>query len=193
MSYGIHPIALSLDKLSAQLGSGKQRLLKKINKRFGHEFEEIDELDEDCVSVSDALTHLVLGEALDENSGFKYGYALKQLCRLLGEELTNVHWSAMRSEWFEEFDCALEDQGVPEDILRSEMHFAGRGSPVPLPPIDDFPAISYLRNEEMAAIAQALSTVGGDPDDDVGQSIGEVQYWLKHCRHKHQDIIFFYH
>jgi hypothetical protein len=101
---------------------------------------------------------MVMGEEYDEEAGFVYGYALEFICRHLGEFLPNGEWSAMRAEWAETADRALEASGVGEKALRLRR-LMSRGSPVPLPEIEDFPAIGYLRLEEVQA---ALAAFGED-------------------------------
>ena len=76
----------------------------------------------------------------------------------------------MRSDWFEEVDGALEEVGVAEDTFRTWNQLAWRGAPIELPPIDDFPAIGYLRAAEIGAVAGELSKVeslDGEHDDEV--------------------------
>ena len=198
MSYCVHPVAVSLRKLEKALGSGKTRLLKKIAQRNSSDFDEIDEIDdddevdEDGVTTPDALSHLIMGQPLNERYGFKYGYALLFLCEFLGDTLSNNGWCAMRSAWFDEVDDVLEQAGIEENVFRTYEHLIGRGAPVALPMIEDFPTIGFIRNEEMPAIAAALTTSGIDPDDEVGESLQEVVSWLEHCQRKKLDLVCFY-
>ena len=114
----------------------------------------------------------------------------------LGEFLPNRHWSAMRGDWFEEVDGALEELEVAEEVFRTWLHLAGRGAPIELPPIDDFPAIGYLREAEIAGVAIELEKVDrldAEEDTDVRESLNEVRAWLKTCARSHRDLICFYH
>lgn len=194
MSYAIHAYAVSLGTLKKSVGSQKGRLVKKLHREFGSDFEEIDELDEDAVPVQQAISDLVMGEAQDADSGFKYGYALEFLCRRFGEWLPNRHWSAMRWEWIEEVDAFLAEAGVGEAALRVGHHLVGRGSPIPIPAIDDFPAIGYLSHAEIVAVAPAVKAlVDADPDsDDTHDAVAEMYGWFDHCLRGSVDLVCFY-
>ena len=196
MSYGIQPYAVLRADLDKALGSKSGRLLKKLKKRFAAELEEIDELDEEITPTADALMHLVMGDELDPDAGFKYGYALKFLCEYLGTFLPNREWSSMRWEWFEEVDGALAEVGVPEKVFRTQDHLALRGAPVELPEIDEFPSIGYLREGEIAEVALALEKVDvlkAEEDEEVVDAIKEIRGWLDTCARSHRDLICFYH
>ncbi len=194
MSYAIQPYSVSLAALEKCLGSRKRRLVKKLCREFGNGFAEIDELDEGSVPMERALTHLVMGEGLDENSGSKYGYALELLCGHFGHVLSNRCWSAMRSAWTEAVDEALVEVGVAPEQFSVNAHLVSRGSPIPLPPIDDFPAIGYLGVEEIPSIAGVLAqSVGaGVEDAEIGDSITEIRNWLSRCGRDHTDLVCFY-
>ena len=59
----------------------------------------------------------------------------------------------MRGDWFDTIAAALRDGGVNSSAL-SIRDLAFRGSPVALPPIDDYPGIGYLTSAE-------IGTAGG--------------------------------
>lgn len=195
MSYGIHPYAVNLRKLHGLLGSRKARLLATLQKQFHDDCIEIDECDEDLTPTSTALEHLVMGGALDEEAGFKYGYALKFLCEHLGRFLSNTKWSAMRWSWFETVDQALAEAGVSESLFRSGLHLATRGTPgIGLPDIDDFPSIGHFTFEEMPPVENALRSVLGQiEDDEIVESLQEILEWLAFCQKKRLALICFYH
>lgn len=195
MSYGIHPYAVNLGKLHGLLGSGKRRLAAKLGKQFRDECLEIDEFDEDFLSTESALEHLLMGTALNEEAGGKYGFALKFLCEHLGIFLSNANWSAMRGDWFESVDEALSEAGVPEDLFRSGHHLITRALPIlQLPLIEDFPAIGHLTSEEMPTIGDALRTaITQIEDEEIVESLQEVLGWLEICQKKRLALICFYH
>jgi hypothetical protein len=195
MSYAIHPYAVSLPALKKCVGSRDAQLLATLIRKFSAEFDDIDELDEEAVSVERALTQLVMGEKLDEWSGFKYAYGLKFLCEHIGNLLTNRHWSAVGWEWIEDVDKVLSALGIEEKVFRVGSHLSTRGAPIPLPRIVDFPAIGYLLEAEIAKVATELTRVrDADIDDEeIRESVGEIRKWVDHCTRSHKDLVCFYH
>lgn len=154
-----------------------------------------------CATTVEALRHLIMGEERDRRIGFKYGYVLEVLCRHFGEGLPNDLWCDLRSchGWFEELDDTLRLAGVPAESLSIREHLVGRGSPVPLPKIRDFPAIGYLRGEE---VRRALDALGKAKIDDIGEEeeeepwlpegLDDVRGWLRKCVETGRDLVCFY-
>ncbi|MEW4569390.1 hypothetical protein AB1L88_16115 [Tautonia sp. JC769] len=202
MSYILTPIAVDLGRIASLIGSGDDRLVGVLVEEFGHRIKRIDKMAADhaedieaeaATTVRDALAQMVNGERYDEEVGFVYGYALEFVCEHLGECLPNEGWSGIRAEWAEMADEALGSVGVDEAALRlgSLMY---RGSPVPLPAIDDFPFIGYLRGPEIKAALEAfdeerLTRVG---DDEMRSSLAELRGWLRRCEASGRDLICFY-
>jgi len=193
MTYAVHPFAVSLTALKKTLGSSDRAFLQRVTKKFQDEFQELDELDEDTVPMRQALEHLVTGARPDEDSGFKYGYALKFVCAVLGTALSNQAWSSMDWETFEGIDRALRTIGVKKQTFETQT-LVTRGSPVPLPKIPDFPSIGFVRESEIAPVALALSTARiRELDEEIQQSVQQVRDWLDHCARGHLDLVCFYH
>jgi len=78
MGYTLVPIAIELNRLATALGSGDERLLSAVVRRYRGEFEQIDDMaaeffeDEDLDSaftVKDALRQVVMGEAYRRERG----------------------------------------------------------------------------------------------------------------------------
>jgi hypothetical protein len=166
-----------------------------LTRRFRDEFDEVDELDEDAIPVERALSQLVMGEKFDERFGFKYGYALKFLCEHCGKMLTNEHWSALGWDWIEDVDNALANLGIDERVFRVDPHLSTRGSPIPLPRIDDFPSIGYLLEPEIAKVRIEFELLkdAGIEDEEIRESVGEIRKWLDRCTRSHEDLVCFYH
>jgi hypothetical protein len=59
------------------------------------------------------------------------------------------------SKWAEKADNALEPVGVDEKTLRLSQ-LMNRGSPIPLPLIEDFPGIGYMTHKEIMAAVEAF-------------------------------------
>lgn len=165
MSYGVHAYAVDLAAVKKTIGCGDAVLAKRLTKKFASDLESTDEIDfdEGLTSAADCLTSLVIDgapEADDEETpGYKFGYALEIVCRALGEWLPNSAFSGMGSEYFDTLDAALKKA----KSKRRVASIVFRGSPVPLPEIEDFPAIGWLSPEDVASWRTELSALLGAP------------------------------
>jgi len=205
MGYIVTAIAVELSKVSDALSSKDKQLVGALVQKFEDEFEQFDEMaadvaddeeGEEPLRMRDALTQMVMGQEYSENFGFIYGYALEFLCRHFGEFLPNREWSAMPSgsDWAETVDEGLNAAGVAESVLRVGMHLMNRGAPIAIPDIDDFPAIGYLRLDEIKAAKTALeeAKVTDIKDKQVLASIQELQSWMHRCAESGRDMVCFY-
>jgi hypothetical protein len=206
MGYILTTTAVDLGKVADAVGSkNNKRLVSALVKKFGDEFEQFDEMaaeareDEDgreALTMQGALTQMVMGEEYNEEFGFMYGYALEYICRHFGKFLPNEEWSAMPSgsDWAETVDRGLEAAGVPESVLRVGNHLMYRGSPIPVPEIEDFPAIGYLKRKEVKAAQKSLgqAKLAVIKDKEVLASIRVLQSWLQTCADSGRDLVCFY-
>lgn len=198
MSYAIHPYAVSVAELKKSVGSKDAKLLEKLRKEFRRELkDDADDLDEDEgeISLDQALEHLINGGELNEQFGYKYGYALKLFCEHFGDLLNNDKWAALDWDWIVTVDEALSDADVDAKVFRMGPHLTTRGAPIKLPDIDDFPSIGYVLESEMANIIEALSaaTPKAIDDEEISDSIEQVKKWLNESAGSHRDLICFYH
>jgi hypothetical protein len=203
MGYILNPIAVDLKKVAGVIGSKNKKLVGTLVKKFGDRFEEIDEMAADCMdeedgegvtTVRDALTQMVMGQEYNDELGFVYGYALEFICWHFGALLSNDSWSAMPSpsEWVQQADNALESVGVDEKTLRlSQLIY--RGSPIPLPLIEDFPGIGYMTHEEIVAAVEVFTEDKLDAvkNEAVREALSEVRIWLWSCEASGEDLICF--
>lgn len=194
MSYAIHPVAVSISTLKKNVGSRDRKLVDVLVREFRERFPDLDDLDEETVPMKQAVEHLIMGEKLDQDSGFKYGYALECLCKHVGQALTNQYWSGGGWDWIETFDDALNGAGVPKKVFRLNSQLISRGSPIPLPAIADFPSIGFLKESEMSAILSGLPKPGDNKIDnkEVVESLKELREWLDECVRTHRDLVCFY-
>ena len=187
MGYIVTAFSVDLAELSAALGSKNQPLMLDIIETFEDGFEQYDEMaansadeeaDQPPLTMRDALTQMVMGEKCAAEFAFLYGYAFEFLCRYFGESLPNGEWSAMPrgTLWAEKVDQALEDAGVPADMLRVGRHMMFRGTPIAIPQPEDFPSIGYLKRDEVKAAHQALgeANLAAIADRQVRASIDQV-------------------
>lgn len=201
MGYTVNPVAVDLNEVAGALGSKNKRLLSTLVRKFRDEFEGVDEsaaeffedegLD-DAFTVKDALRQMIMGEPYrpERGLGFVYGHALEYLCHHFGELLPNEWWRTT-SGWpvKEHVDGALAAAKVPAGVLRTSR-LVGRGAPVPLPEIEDYPSLGYLRAGEVLAALSALpeSVVAAVADPDVRGALAVLRGWLRTCAESGRDL-----
>jgi hypothetical protein len=200
MGYHLTPIAVDLDALRIALGSRDAALIGKLRGRFYAETKKIDRVlkeaidpdDEPC-STGEVLRHLIMGEPYRQDAGFAYGYCLELISRQIGKTLPNGSWTALRNDWFDNIAAALRKSGVNSSAL-SIRDLAFRGSPVPLPPIDEFPGIGYLTAAEIgtARAALAAADLTRAQGEEVLAAIHQVHGWLDACAESNRDLLCFY-
>jgi hypothetical protein len=163
--------------------------------------EDLDDLGEDdapagnSITMKEALGHLIMGEEYNQKAGFMYGFALQFICRHIGTRLPNDHWCSLSGwSWFPEVDRALETLGVPEERLRVQRHLTGHGSPVPIPVIEDFPAIGYLKQDEIKQVAEILDEgkVQSLEFEPMRDGLQELLIWISRCVKLKRDLICFH-
>ena len=194
MSYGLHPYAVSLPTLKKTLGARDANLLAALHRKFEKDYADIDDLDDGVASMRQALEDLLLGNKLDIDAGFKYGYALKYLCEHFGKLLTNEAWSSLDWEYIESVDKVLKRAQVDARTFGITSHLAARGSPIPIPRIPDFPSIGYVLEAEIGKVSTECEKVmpkGVDPE--ITESLKEMRQWFDHCARGHLDLVCFYH
>lgn len=209
MGTTLTPIAVELDGLTAACGSGDKGLLNAVIKKFKRDFWQFDEMGEDLddggddedvpagnsITMKEALRHLIMGEVYNPKAGFMYGFALMFICRHIGAALPNDHWCSLSGwSWFPDVDKALGDLGVPEGRLRVQEHLTRRGSPVPIPPIEDFPAIGYLRQDEIRLAAGDLDEgkIKSVESEPMRRGLDELLAWVRECQETKRDLICFH-
>ena len=206
MSYDITPIAVSLEQvqgvigvkrtggfLRCLLGSPIDRLIRTIKWNYAHRFEQDEVYDEDEPSLEKALGDLLAGAELAPTFGHKYAYALELVCDHFGEFLDNSAWSAMRLDWAEHVHEAMTQADIDEEAISLNDHLMFRGPPIPIPVPADFPAIGFLRRNEIGNAATALDAADlSSLDEETRESITQIQLWLERCNELKCDLVCFY-
>ncbi|EHM23823.1 hypothetical protein OG582_32265 [Streptomyces anulatus] len=190
MGYGIMPYSVNINVLRKPHAytSDPEEFLEWIQGRHctGGEFDPTPE----------AMRELFYNEPFT-GDGHIYGYTLKALCGVFGGHLDNGFWHKFGSGWLDTVQTALAGAGVrfdPNDLVYS-------GSPVPLPPIDDFPLIGYVEREEALRLAAELDAadLSAIEDASVAGGVAELHGWLKACNSvegdefNSSDLVCFYH
>jgi hypothetical protein len=200
MSYRLLPIAVDLDALRLAIRSRDAALVGKIRGRFYADTKKINQLlkqafdaDDEPLSIDDVLRHLIMDEPYRAEAGFAYGYGLELLSRQIGKTLPNGGWSAVRGDWFDTVAAGLRGCGVYSSAF-SIRDLAFRGPPVPLPPIDEFPAIGYLTEAEIGTARAALGAADFSrlEDEEVVAAIRQVNSWFDACAEASRDLVCFY-
>lgn len=205
MSYGITPIAVSLEQvqgvigvdrtpgfLRRLIGSRTERLIHTIKREFAHRFEQDESVDENEPTLEKALSDLLAGAELSTAHGHKYAYALDLLCDHFGEFLDNSAWSAMRGEWADDVYQAMKRAGIDEQAVSVNDHLMFRGSPIAIPEPDDFPSIGFLRKQEIGNAVKAIDS--GDlssMDEEIKESVMQIRGWLARCEELDCDLVCF--
>lgn len=206
MSYGVTPVAVSLEHVQSVigmdrtpgflrrlLGSPTDRLIHMIKRKFDHRFERDEVNDEDELSLENALFDLLVGGELNPDFGHKYAYALELLCDHFGERLDNSAWSAMRSDWAEHVHEAMKQFGIDEEALSLNDHLLFRGSPIPIPAPADFPSIGFLRKNEIGNATDAMDAAAlSSLDEETKEPIMQIRAWLERCGELKCDLVCFY-
>lgn len=199
MGYVLEAIATDLTKVAAAVGSKDKKVVTAIVKIFGDSFDQFDEMADEAAEMDDlesvtmktALTQIVMGQPYCEGMGFMYGYAIDFICKHFGDCLPNDHWSALpNGSWIATVDKALKAAGIPKDLFTVTNHLQYRGSPVPIPAIDDFPGMGYLTNAELKVIRTSLDkgTFEKIKDGQVIASIQQIQSWISTCLKGKHDL-----
>jgi len=194
MSYLLHAYALD-DAILAVIGSGDRQVLARVTRKAEQEHESF--VDEDTAaehdgapSNADVMRHLIMGEPYDARFGWAYGYGFSVVCETFVEWLDEDDLWLSATQLVEQVDPLLAAAGIPTDVLTLQRLVFG-GPPVPLPPVEDFPAIGHLTPPEVVAAHAALAAFDlQDVDDpDVRDSLGQVRSWLATCAEHRQTLV----
>src|SRR5205807_10023399 len=154
-----------VDKLDPETPGADKRLLVLLRRYFSSdEGEEAEEEEDEVEPVKElttgaALAHLILGGKPDKSQGYKYGYALCNLCAYLGKIPRGDAWCSLRgaSGAMEKVDAVLEKAGVAPAVFSVSGFLVERGAPVAMPAPDHFPSIGYLTREEIRRVLGLLN------------------------------------
>ncbi len=182
MSYVLSGCIIDLAKLRSVVGSGDASIVDAVKANAPEAFEDEEEYaDDDEPVLSEALRGLVMGDEIDPDNAFQYGYALQELCDYLGEMPEVDIWGGVG--W-----GAVEVCGLEELLTKT-------GSPVPIPLEDgDFPAIGHINREQVGAYLQAANKrLQNSTDGEADGLLDEYIAWLETADEQKLDIVFFYH
>ena len=98
----------------------------------------------------------------------------------------------MPAEWGERVDVAMGQAGVPSETLGVHSHVIYRGPPVDIPVPDDFPAMGYLRHEEISFARRDLAEVRiSAMSEDVRSAVMQLSSGLDRAQALKSDLVFF--
>ncbi|MCH2180707.1 MAG: hypothetical protein MK108_01755 [Mariniblastus sp.] len=179
MNYRLVPYALKLTKLRSLIGCQQENLPIQVCQQFLLAEHAKHPIGVDAhADLFDALDDLVGGGNLDPERGCHYGYALQAICQYIGNRLDSKHWNHVK--W-----AVLEDTG-----LNAVM---GKGSPIDLPLIPDFPTIGHLSNRK---IRRRIEEPRGNSlkieSENVHGLLRDFDGWVEQAYEARQDLVFFY-
>lgn len=170
MSYATSLFAVDLDQLRQAVGAGDRKLIKVLKKK-----SIVDDDDFEGIPIGRAIEELIKGQFTAADSGHMYGYALEGLCQYLGTRLDSDSVGDI---------CDLELNSPLEDVRH----------PIALPEIDDFPMISSLSREAVAAEVERLESLDlAFPDDEeIEDARNELLGCLRQAAAKKLGVVTFY-
>jgi len=194
MSYLLHAYALD-DAILAVIGSGDRQVLARVTRKAEQEHEIFVGEDaaaehDDAPSNADVMRHLIMGEPCDARFGFAYGYGFSVVCETFVEWLDEDDLWLSATQLVEQVDPLLAAAGIPAEVFTMQRLVFG-GPPVPLPPVEDFPAIGHLTPPQVVAAQAALAAFDLESIDDldVRGSLGQVRAWLATCAQQQQTLV----
>ena len=179
MNYRLVPYSVQLADVRTLIGSEQESLATRICQQFFAAECHQHPIGVDVKSeLFDAVAELVQSDYLEPERANHYGYALQAICEFLGTRLKTNNWNEVK--W-----ATLEDTG-----LNAVM---GKGSPVPLPLIPDFPTISHLTNKK---IRQQIEQPTGNSlkieSKETQCLLEDFDRWVQQAYEAKQDLVFFY-
>ncbi|MFI4876816.1 MAG: hypothetical protein ACIALR_15805 [Blastopirellula sp. JB062] len=181
MSYVLSPILVDFAKLEKAIGSGDASLIEAVKANNPERFEDDEEWDaedEGMISLSDAIKDLVMGNELDDESGSQYGYALEEIAAHLGTSIPPTEWGGVR--W-----AAIQECGL--------VRLMATQAPVPLPDLEDFPALGHIRQADLAQqVNEFEQRIEQATDAAIQALLREFLDWLKQAQAQKTDVLLTY-
>lgn len=184
MSSFVSIYAVSLDELNNRVGSRDQALIDRICFASTVDFASIDELDEDAeITCAEAVARIIRGQGTEDaeeyHLGSLYGYALESICSVLGKDVGSIDSISRAIRWMEEVDKEAQRVGIPLRLI----DLTCSGSPIDIPPADDWPSIGFWTPEQIAAGQQAFATLDTTQvNPEFVEIFEDMQGWLEKAR-----------
>lgn len=139
-------------------------------------------------SLLQAVGELIVGSITSPQFAWQYGNAFHIICSLLGTKLPNDEFQMIHLPSSRNFTGKMEWVG---QYMLSKPRY-----PIPLPPIEDFPLISYISKDEAAneLPAQLLRNTGdgGQYTHEELMAAKQFEHWLYRATQEKRDIITFF-
>jgi hypothetical protein len=177
VSYTLTAFTVDLDGLRRVVGAGSAALLAAVVEYHPEAFAEEEDPEEEELPLRAALSELLQGKLSDPASAHQYGYALRELCDYLGEEVGS--WSDIR--WW-----VIKRTGL-DRVLESS------GSPIPLPDNPgDFPVIGHIPRGQLPQRLEEARSRLATADEDFTPLYLQLKGWLEDAAAAGRDLILFY-
>ena len=192
MGYGIVPYAFKSSYWS-MFGSGDLTNIEQ----WDMEADDLDASladgtgdDELLPDARQSLRQMIMGEPLDEHSGYLYGYWLEEFCKCEAL-LPNGACMPFGKDLPQLVQEGLSRAGVAGVSVLSIMY---NDPPIKLP-IADWPGIGYTAHSEILSLLEAFKgcNLEAEPDWQVRASMLELRGWLCFCAERKLDLVCFYH
>lgn len=198
--------AIKADEVMAAFGSKNETLFEKIKQSEDYDCYN-DQPWEGCVSMEEALHHIIFGEAFDAKSAHVYGYAFIALCDVMGQKVPYTQELKLGYETdlvtqYLESDFGLEQMEIEEYLFEDTIAQQ-------MPEREDFPMIGFIANKELTTLYNKLPNIelsddeieelwDGDGDDDEDKAcayghIKGIKSNLKFCIDNGLDLVSFCH
>lgn len=196
MSGQLTPIAVNLDEVRKSVGSKSKTLLPALKQRFHRWFENVDEQiedqDEDGLTLEETLKLLIAGKPVPAECPFQFAVSVELLYRHFGTVLSDRQFSSMHLDWAERVDKAIKTAGIPDDTFGLVRCLFDRGPAIPFAGRVEM-CMGYLSLSEIrkaiGAFARAKYT---KLKPDVRLATAEVRSWLVVCDTLDCDLASFY-
>lgn len=174
MSYPYSAIAIDLKKLTAAVGSKDKKLEAALLKKFKSDITEnaewfADEIAKGAPTLDRAISEIIAGTMPKKSKhGFQYGYALEKLVLHFGKRIDEDELGLGADEAIEK---ALKKAKQPpfEKLVKNLVY------PIAMPKPADFPDISTMTAQDVAAFAKALDAIKPHiEDDDDAQEVADA-------------------
>ena len=192
MSATVDAYLIDASSLGRVFGGNNHHLVEEIVTGFSESIQSNfinyrHEIDDGALTVIQALTDIVQGDITMPQFAWQYGNAIQLLCKSIGTKLPNDEFQMMQPGFFDAVE-AQEIRVIPDMLFR---HF---NLPIPIPPIEDFPLITMITQDEAEYVLETTAEIEFHEPyaREKRELMEEFRGWLAESKVARQDIVTFY-